>query len=128
MSDSASKSFSEVAIVGAGMAGLACAAQLRAAGVPVSVFDKGRRPGGRISTCGVDDRLSFDHGCQYFYANDPIFDRQVRRIDNKWYRSQRQGNWLTEANSVTSITWLRQLQDHQDANACRNRDNQRRDE
>lgn len=67
-----------MAIVGAGMAGLACAAQLRAAGVSVSVFDKGRRPGGRMSTRAVDDRLSFDHGCQYFSANDPIFERQVQ--------------------------------------------------
>ena len=78
MSDSSSKSSPEVAIVGAGMAGLACAAQLRAAGVSVSVFDKGRRPGGRMSTRAIDERLSFDHGCQYFSANDPIFERQVQ--------------------------------------------------
>jgi predicted NAD/FAD-dependent oxidoreductase len=75
---SAGKSFPTVAIVGAGMAGLACAAQLRAAGVSVSVFDKGRRPGGRMSTRGVDDKLSFDHGCQFFSANDPSFDQQVK--------------------------------------------------
>jgi phytoene dehydrogenase-like protein len=61
MSISAGKSFPTAAIVGAGMAGLACAAPLRAAGAPVSVFDKGCRPGGRMSNRGVDDRLSFDH-------------------------------------------------------------------
>lgn len=77
MSVSNRKSYPEVAIVGAGIAGLACAAQLRAAGVSVSVFDKGRRPGGRMSTRVVNDRLSFDHGCQYFSTSDSNFDRQV---------------------------------------------------
>ena len=40
----------EFAIVGAGIAGLACAQQLQAAGRTVQLFDKGRRPGGRVAT------------------------------------------------------------------------------
>jgi renalase len=56
----------EVAIVGAGLSGLTCARQLATAGLFVNVFDKGRRPGGRMSTRGLDRDLSFDHGCQYF--------------------------------------------------------------
>jgi len=78
MSVSSGKSIPTVAIVGAGMAGLACAGQLQTAGVSASVFDKGRRPGGRMSTRSVDDKLSFDHGCQYFSANDSSFERQVK--------------------------------------------------
>ena len=39
-----------VAVVGAGIAGLAAARRLAAAGVEVTVFDKARRPGGRLAT------------------------------------------------------------------------------
>jgi len=60
------------AIVGAGMAGLACAASLRAGGVAVTLFDKGRRAGGRIATRRADG-ISFDHGAQYVTARDPAF-------------------------------------------------------
>jgi len=39
-----------VVVVGAGIAGLACARALTAAGYPVRVLDRGRRPGGRMSS------------------------------------------------------------------------------
>lgn len=69
----------DVAIIGAGMAGLACADFLSAAGHSVCLFDKGRGPGGRMSTRRIETSLgevSFDHGAQYFTARDPAF-RQV---------------------------------------------------
>lgn len=59
-----------VAVVGAGPAGLMAARTLRAAGASVTVFDKGRRPGGRVNTREHDDRR-FDHGAQYFTVRDP---------------------------------------------------------
>ena len=69
-----------VAIIGAGMAGLACAAKLKAAGHDVALFDKGRGPGGRMSARRVPTpagEASFDHGAQYFTARDPAFTAQV---------------------------------------------------
>jgi renalase len=66
----------DYAIVGAGMAGLACADALKEVGNSVALFDKGRGPGGRISTRRVQTPLgevSFDHGAQYFTARDPRF-------------------------------------------------------
>jgi renalase len=71
------------AIIGAGMAGLACARQLHAAGHGVTVFDKGRGPGGRMSTRRVTTSLgevSFDHGAQYFTARDPDFLAHVQAM------------------------------------------------
>jgi predicted NAD/FAD-dependent oxidoreductase len=58
----------DVLVVGAGVAGLACARALGAAGARVLVVDKGRRPGGRASTrrlaqSGSEWRL--DHGAQF---------------------------------------------------------------
>ena len=39
-----------IAVIGAGMAGLSCARHLQEAGCRVTVFDKARGPGGRMST------------------------------------------------------------------------------
>ena len=70
----------EVIVVGAGMAGLACARALADHGVAVRVLDKGRGIGGRMATRRValpgPDRqteLRFDHGAQYVTARDPGF-------------------------------------------------------
>ncbi|CAN5517548.1 NAD(P)-binding protein [soil metagenome] len=62
------------------MAGLACATALRAAGYPVTVLDKGRGPGGRMSARRAETPVglvTFDHGAQYFTARDPGFRAQV---------------------------------------------------
>ena len=61
-----------VAVIGAGMAGLACAGALHRAGAAVTLFDKGRRVGGRLATRRVDGLL-FDHGAQYATVRDPAF-------------------------------------------------------
>lgn len=61
-----------VAVVGAGLAGLTCAQQLKAQGVSVTVFEKSRGVGGRLSTRRVD-WATFDHGTQYFTVRDPFF-------------------------------------------------------
>ena len=68
------------AIIGAGMAGLACAESLSTAGHAVALFDKGRGPGGRMSTRRLATPLgeaSFDHGAQYFTARDLGFRQTV---------------------------------------------------
>jgi predicted NAD/FAD-dependent oxidoreductase len=62
-----------VAIIGAGMAGLSCARALARAGWRVTLFDKGRTPGGRIATRRTADGLSFDHGAQYATVHGPQF-------------------------------------------------------
>ncbi|QZD93615.1 NAD(P)-binding protein [Qipengyuania xiapuensis] len=82
----------KTAIVGAGMAGLSCATALRDAGDEVALFDKGRGPGGRMSTRRMDadgETLRFDHGAQYFTVRDERFRTQVanwqeRGIAERW--------------------------------------------
>ena len=81
-----------IGIVGAGMAGLACAAQLTAQGHRVQLFDKGRGAGGRMSSRRVATPLGeaqFDHGAQYFTARDPGFadlvqDWEHRGLAARW--------------------------------------------
>ncbi|QYE33526.1 MULTISPECIES: NAD(P)/FAD-dependent oxidoreductase [Sphingosinicellaceae] len=69
-----------IAIIGAGLSGLSCADALVRQGHEVALFDKGRGPGGRMSTRRVEAlglTLHFDHGAQYFTVRDPAFALQV---------------------------------------------------
>jgi len=63
-----------IAIIGAGMAGLACARLLQDAGARVALIDKSRGVGGRMATRRVE-AMQFDHGAQYFTARGPAFSR-----------------------------------------------------
>jgi photolyase PhrII len=65
-----------VAVIGAGVSGLICARTLCDHGLQVAVFDKGGRPGGRLSTRPADG-WTYDHGAQYFTVRDPRFRRYV---------------------------------------------------
>ena len=72
------------AIIGAGISGLACGNALAAAGHQVSLFDKGRGPGGRMSTRRVDTpagQAHFDHGAQFFTERDPDFQKAVSALE-----------------------------------------------
>jgi renalase len=64
--------FGGVAVIGAGIAGLACATTLARAGIGVTLFEKSRRPGGRVATRRVEG-LSFNHGAQFATAHGPDF-------------------------------------------------------
>jgi len=69
----------KIAVIGAGIAGLACARRLIAADVHSIVVDKGRAPGGRLATRVVTLDLGechIDHGAQYFTAREAGFKRQ----------------------------------------------------
>ncbi|MCU0837627.1 MAG: NAD(P)-binding protein [Rhodospirillales bacterium] len=61
-----------IAVIGAGIAGLTCARRLAAGGCAVRVFDKGRAPGGRMSTRRCEP-FRFDHGAQYFTVREGRF-------------------------------------------------------
>lgn len=61
-----------IAVVGAGMAGLTCARTLAQAGHRVTLLDKSRGVGGRMSTRDTPFG-GFDHGAQYFTVRDPRF-------------------------------------------------------
>ena len=62
-----------IALIGVGMAGIACARTLRQAGHRVTLFDKSRGVGGRMAT-RRSPFGSFDHGAQYFTVRDPRFE------------------------------------------------------
>jgi predicted NAD/FAD-dependent oxidoreductase len=69
-----------IVIVGAGLAGLACAEGLSGQGHDLTLIDKGRGPGGRMSTRRIATPLgeaAFDHGAQFFTVRDDAFRARV---------------------------------------------------
>lgn len=66
----------QIAIVGAGIAGLTAARQLQSQGHHVTVYEKSAGVSGRMST--RDTELGgFDHGAQYFTATSERFKKEI---------------------------------------------------
>jgi renalase len=65
-----------IAVIGAGIAGIACARTLAQAGHNVTVFEKSRAAGGRMSTRNSEFG-GFDHGAQYFTVRDARFEKAL---------------------------------------------------
>lgn len=69
----------DVVVVGAGLAGVACARELRSAGLGVRLLDRGHRPGGRMASRRLWDRPT-DLGASYLTASHPGF----RAVVDDW--------------------------------------------
>lgn len=79
----------KIGIIGAGISGLACATELVKAGFQVSVFDKSRGVGGRMSHRNFE-QWGADHGAQYFTAKDPQFQAELKtwldaKVAQEWF-------------------------------------------
>jgi phytoene dehydrogenase-like protein len=67
----------EVCVIGAGMAGLACALDLQAAGLAVTVLEADDRPGGRVGGPPSGEDLLLDRGFQILLTDYPELQRRV---------------------------------------------------
>lgn len=92
----------EVAIIGAGMAGIACAGALRQAGLAPVVLDKGRGIGGRMATRRLDlggEVVRLDHGAQYLTARSEGFARLLEELSARgaaaiWGEGRERPRWV----------------------------------
>ncbi len=78
----------DVVVVGAGIAGVACARELRAAGIDVRLVDRGHVPGGRMASRELWGRR-VDLGASYFTVSDAGFravvdDWAARGLAREW--------------------------------------------
>ncbi|MBL8722992.1 MAG: FAD-dependent oxidoreductase [Planctomycetes bacterium] len=90
-----------VAVVGGGLAGLAAAGALQQAGVGVTVFDKGRSAGGRVTT-RRREALQFDHGAQFFTVRTPAFAAALRPLQDQGVVQRWHGPFRTLERGVVS--------------------------
>jgi predicted NAD/FAD-dependent oxidoreductase len=82
----------DILIIGAGMAGLAAAADLHAAGKQVLVIDKSRGLGGRLANRRMGDGAIAEHGAQFVTARTERFQAllsswEASGVVKEWYRS-----------------------------------------
>lgn len=68
-----------IAVIGAGVAGVACARLLADRGFRPTIFEKSRGLGGRLATRRAGDSMAFDHGAQFVTARTPAFRTLVER-------------------------------------------------
>ncbi len=108
-----------IAVIGAGMAGMTCAQQLRALGHRVEVFEREPILGGRLATKRID-RLNYDLGTPYITARTTEFNRHLNGLAllgsvTKWAPSLFEGqrgdqqvtkpqNWFVGVPGMNSIT------------------------
>lgn len=78
-----------IAVIGAGVAGLACARELARADAKVTVFERSRGLGGRLGT-RRQGNLAFDHGAQYVTARSHSFVKYAEVAG----RASVLGRWL----------------------------------
>lgn len=70
----------QIAIIGAGVAGLAAARELARAGHAVVVYEKSRGLGGRVTTRRAEGGFAIDHGAQLLKAPSPAVAALVAAI------------------------------------------------
>jgi predicted NAD/FAD-dependent oxidoreductase len=96
-----------IAIIGAGLSGLVAAQQLMQAGHTVTVFEKSRGMGGRMSTrYAKGDRSSkFDHGTPFLSAQGPLFNAFIHELEAKGLIKKWTNKFLYEdADTITEVS------------------------
>jgi predicted NAD/FAD-dependent oxidoreductase len=90
----------KIAVIGAGIAGLTCARVLQNTGLDVVLYDKGRVPGGRITTRRVEEiafepdwHYACDYGAQYFTVRDPGFAETIEGARRQGLIAEWQPRW-----------------------------------
>ncbi|GLC36062.1 hypothetical protein PLESTB_000533600 [Pleodorina starrii] len=92
-------------VVGGGFAGLAAADVLVTAGMDVVLLEQGRGLGGRMCSRTVTlgshgERVTFDHGCQYLTARNPLFDAALADLQQRGALAQWSGGLPVGAASL----------------------------
>ena len=72
----------DLLVVGAGIAGLACARRASELGLRPLVLDRARGVGGRCATRRVEDQ-PVDHGLTFLHGSDPDFQAALAEVDAK---------------------------------------------
>lgn len=95
----------KVAVIGAGVAGLACARVLRRSGFFVEMFEQDRIIGGRMATTRLG-LTSFDHGAQYVTARGQSFRTYLDELVSAAYAKRWSPKTSSGDNAVQMMPWF----------------------
>lgn len=104
------KHAARVAVIGAGIAGLAAAYELKKQGIPTIIFEQEPRAGGRMITTEIDGLL-FDGGADFFSDNYEQMKSYATAFDIPWVPYEQHCAQRFMRNGQTHILHLRGLQD-----------------
>lgn len=99
-----------VAVIGAGIAGLATAYELKQRGIEAQVFEETDRAGGRMMTKEVDGLL-FDAGALFFSENYTQMKAYANQFNIPWVPYEKHCAQRFMRNGKTHILHLRGIQD-----------------
>ncbi len=88
----------KIFIIGSGISGLSSAHYLVSKGFNVTILDKGKYPGGRISTRRIQNFI-FNHGAQFFTAKSENFSAVCQEAKNHGVLKK----WITQKNKNVFI-------------------------
>ncbi len=83
-----------VAIIGAGISGLAAAHELRDAGYAVTIFEQSQEVGGRVAT-KVQQGFTYDYGAQYIKSGNSV---SIGLITERY--------WLADLIDIAKPVWI----------------------
>ena len=115
MNQASNSAVMSVAVIGAGMAGLSAASRFQKAGCDVTVFEKARGSGGRLSskrlviaqTGAADIEAGFDLGCTHFdVQSDFAGAAQFQVLLDQYQAAGCVSHWPTSAGRRTSYVGL----------------------
>lgn len=90
----------DIAVIGAGMAGLACAQQLNQAGYSVVVVEKSRGLGGRVATRRLHGTIA-DHGACFLKPKDEFSSQFVESLRQRDILRVWEGEFIEESRNAS---------------------------
>ncbi|MCD8512772.1 MAG: FAD-dependent oxidoreductase [Nitrincola sp.] len=97
-----------IAVIGAGLAGLRCASLLAAAGYQVSVFEKSRGTGGRLSSSRLGE-LTTDLGVPFIETDSVEFQEWLQAhadVAQRWQPKLSDFSLVASSNASTRQLWV----------------------
>lgn len=88
------------AVIGAGLAGLACARVLQRAGCHVEIFEQDSVVGGRMGTMRLG-LVTYDHGAQYVTAHGTQFQSYIQEITARGFAAR----WVPRFAGEQATSW-----------------------
>lgn len=84
----------DVCVIGAGLAGLMAADELRRAGLGVEVFEAQAAVGGRVKDVVCSDNVVVELGANWFSGQQPLIRAQIKRFGIDTVETHSEGNHL----------------------------------
>lgn len=92
----------DVCVVGAGVAGLIAADNLKSAGLSVDILEAQDQVGGRVKDTHFSDNIILELGANWFSDQQPLINEQIKRFNLEIVKTHNEGEHLIWWNEIRS--------------------------